>query len=270
MDLTEDHFFDDYDQFFQNFSMNYQKEMKKYFLQTAYNEKGGYISLKNKKEYLITKNSQNLKEILNIKYDKGENVLSNLLSLIIINSKSDIKKIFSLKIFTNIIQNCFKISKDENNDKKDNNINNKNNYNILHISNITIEKIIDLFNNFEISLELNKGIKSNNPTSLLNELMLDNNVYQILLDAILKRITLLKAEIINEMDTFFNNKKLDISLFSKPLPEIVLFKLIKYFNNINTNINKKYMTKTNNNESKEEKETIEKNMKIKKLLKRIT
>ena len=94
--------------------------------------------------------------------------------------------------------------------------------------------------------------------------MLDNNVYQILLDVILKRITFLKNEITNEMDTFFNNKKFDITLFSKPLPEIVLFKLIKYVNNINNNINKKYMTKTNNNESKEEKELIEKNMKIKK------
>ena len=193
MDLAEDHFFEDYDQFFQNFSINYQKEMKKYFLQTAYNEKGGYISLKNKKEYLITRNSQNIKEIINIQYDKGENVLSNLLSLIILNSKSDIKKIFSIKIFTNIIQNCFKISKDENSDKKDNNniINTKNinNNNILHISYVTIEKIIDLFNIFEISLELNKGAKSNNPTSLLNELRLDNNVYQLILDVILKRIT---------------------------------------------------------------------------------
>ena len=276
MDLTEDYYFDDYDQFFQNFSGNYQKEMKKYFLQTAYNEKGGYISLKNKKEYLITKNSQNLKEILNIKYDKGENVLSNLLSLIMINSKSDIKKIFSIKIFTNIIQNCFKTPKDEvtqnkdNKDNKDNTnkeVNNKNNNNILHISCVTIEKIIDLFNNFEISLDLQKGTKSNNPTSLLNELMLDNNVYQLLLDVLLKRITQLKTEIANEMDTFFNNKKLDIILFSKPLPEIILFKLIKFINSINNNINKKYYTKSNNlSPTKEEQEIIDKNSKIKKEL----
>ena len=265
MDLTEDHFFEDYDQFFQNFATNYQKEMKKYFLQTAYSEKGGYISLKNKKEYLITRNSQNIKDIINIKYDKGENVLSNLLSLIILSSKSDIKKIYSIKIFTNIVQNCFKITKDDNIDKKDNNINPKNIYNILHINKVTIEKIIDLFNNFEISLELNKGIKSNTPTSLLNELVLDNNAYQNILDVILKRITKLKEEIANEMDTFFNDKKLDIILFSKPLPEIILFKLIKFVNNINTNINKKYMTKSNNkNETKEEKELYEKNMKIKK------
>ena len=274
MDLTEDYYFDDYDQFFQNFSGNYQKEMKKYFLQTAYNEKGGYISLKNKKEYLITKNSQNIKEILNLKYDKGENVLSNLLSLIMINSKSDIKKIFSIKIFTNIIQNCFKTPKDEINQNKDNKDNNNkegnnknNNNNILHISCVTIEKIIDLFNNFEISLDLQKGTKSNNPTSLLNELMLDNNVYQLLLDVLLKRITHLKTEITNEMDTFFNNKKLDIILFSKPLPEIILFKLIKFINSINNNINKKYYTKSNNlSPTKEEQEIIEKNIKIKKEL----
>ena len=187
-----------------------------------------------------------------------------------INSKSDIKKIFSIKIFTNIVQNCFKISKDENSDKKDNNIittkntNNANNNNILHISYSTIEKIIDLFNNFEISLELNKGAKSNNPTSLLNELMLDNNVFQILLEVILKRINKLKGEVSTEMNTFFNNKNLDITLFSKPLPEIILFKLIKFVNNINNNINKKYITKSNN--SNESKELIEKNIKIKKEL----
>ena len=135
----------------------------------------------------------------------------------------------------------------------------------MHINKVTIEKIIDLFNNFEISLELNKGIKSNTPTSLLNELVLDNNAYQNILDVILKRITKLKEEISNEMDTFFNDKKIDIILFSKPLPEIILFKLIKFVNNINTNINKKYMTKSNNkNETKEEKELYEKNMKIKK------
>ena len=234
-------------------------------MHTAYNERGDYISLKNKKQYLITKNSYNIKEILNIKYDKGENVLSNLLSLIMLNSKSDIKKIFSIKIFTNIIQNCFKTSKDENAQNKDNN--KISNNNILHINHSTIEKIIDLFNNFEISLELNKRIKSNNPSSLLNELMIDLNVYQILLDVILKRITQLKIEITNEMDTFFNNKKIDIFLFSKPLPEIVLFKLIKFVNSINNNINKKYYTKTNDGkESKEEKELIDKNIKIKKEL----
>ena len=279
MDLTEDYYFDDYDQFFQNFSGNYQKEMKKYFLQTANNEKGGYISLKNKKEYSITNNSKNLKKVLEITYDKNENVLSNLLSLIMLESKSDIKKIFSIKIFTNIIQNCFKTPKDEinqnkdnkdnkdNNNKEANNKNNNNNNNILHISCATIEKIIDLFNNFEISLDLQKGTKSNNPTSLLNELMLDNNVYQLLLEVLLKRITQLKTGITNEMDTFFNNNKLDITLFSKPLPEIILFKLIKFINNINNNINKKYYTKSNNlSPTKEEQEIIDKNSKIKKEL----
>jgi hypothetical protein len=120
--------------------------------------------------------------------------------------------------------------------KRQNNKNNNNN-NILHISCATIEKIIDLFNNFEISLDLQKGTKSNNPTSLLNELMLDNNVYQLLLEVLLKRITQLKTGITNEMGTFFNNNKLDITLLSKPLPEIILFKLIKFINNINNNIN---------------------------------
>ena len=97
--------------------------------------------------------------------------------------------------------------------------------------------------------------------------MLDHNAYQIILDVILKRISQLKIEITNEMDTFFNNKKIDITLFSKPLPEIILFKIIKFVNNINNNINKKYFTKANNiNESKEDKEITEKNIKIKKEL----
>ena len=261
MNLSEDYLLDDYDNFFRKFSLNYQKEMKKFFLNTEYNEKGGYIYLK--KEYSITKNCQNIKELINIKYDKGENVLSNLLSLIMINSKSDIKKIFDIKIFTNIVKNCFKILNNENSDEKYNIIKAKNNNNILHINYSTIEKIIDLFNNFEISLKLNKGVKSNNPTSLLNELMLDNNVFQILLDIILKRINKLKGEIFTEMNTFFNNKNLDITLFSKPLPGIILFKLIKFVNNINSNINKKYIIKSNKNESKE---LIEKNIKIKKEL----
>ena len=255
MNLAEDYFFDDYDKFFHNFAANYQKEMVKYFLQTAYTNKGSYISLKNKKEYLITKNSQNIKEILGIKYDKGENVLSNLLSLMMISSKSDIKKIFSIKIFTNIIQNCFKSENDLEN--------NKDNNNILHISNTTIEKIIDLFNNFEISLEFNKGISSNNPTCLLNEIMLDNNVYQILLDILLKRIDNLKKNLNIEMDNFFKDKKTDLAMFIKPLPGIILSKLIKLVNNIHDNINKKYddkkiNTQNKNNEKNDKNEKNEK------------
>ena len=47
--------------------------------------------------------------------------------------------------------------------------------NDLNISTETIEKIIDLFNNFEAALYLSKGQRSNNPTSLLIELMLSTS-----------------------------------------------------------------------------------------------
>ena len=81
--------------------------MKKLFLQTTYNEKGEYVSLQNKKKYSITKNASSIRDILNITFEDGENVFSNLLCLMLLNSKSDIKKIFAIKIFTTITQNFF-------------------------------------------------------------------------------------------------------------------------------------------------------------------
>ena len=241
--LTEDYFFDDHEHFFIHFATKHQKDMKKFFLKTIYNEKGSYTLIQNlsendkqnKIEYNITENSKNIKEILNIKYKTEENVLSNLISLTMLNSRSNIKTIFSIKIFTNVIKNCLKdINSEEtinDNDK------NKMKNNGLNINTKIIEKIVDLFNNFEAALYLSKGQRSNNPTSLLIELINDQKIYQILLDVLLKRIKSIKDNITKEMDDFFKNKKIDIVVFNKLLPEIILFKLIKLLSNINDNFN---------------------------------
>ena len=268
--LTEDYFFDDYEHFFINFASKHQNDMKKYFLKTMYDTKGSYILIQNQnennnenyKEYNITENSKNIKEILNIKYKTGENVLSNLISLTLLNSRSNIKTIFSIKIFTSVIKNCLK---DINSEETNENIKTKNNE--LNISTETIEKIIDLFNNFETSLYLSKGQRSNNPTSLLIELINDQKIYQILLDVLLKRIISIKDTITKEMDDFFKNKKLDIVIFNKLLPEIILFKLIKLLSNINDNFNNQItLNEKPNSKKKKDKNSnnITKNSHVKK------
>ena len=253
--LTEDYFFDDYEHFFINFANKHQKEMKQYFLKTNYNEKGEYILHENDKEekFSITENSKNIKEILNVKYNTKENVLSNLISLILLNSRSNIKTIFSIKIFTSVVQNCLKnINSEETNNVNESEINNNNE---LNINTETIEKIIDLFNIFETPLYLSKGQKSNNPTSLLIEMINDQKIYQILFDVLLKRITSIKETITKEMDDFFKNKKIDIVIFNKLLPEIILFKLVKLLSNINDNFNNQIA----NNEKPNSKKKKDKN-----------
>jgi hypothetical protein len=83
-----------------------------------------------------------------------------LIRILLNNSKSDIKKIFALKIFTNVIQASLKsdsntlISKGKKIDKS------------LNLSKKTIEIIVDLFYNFETVLQINKDKKSNNPTQV--------------------------------------------------------------------------------------------------------
>ena len=237
--LTEDYFFSEYEHFFINFAVKHQKDMKKYFLKTFYNEKtGGYILMSNnnkekEKEFNITENSKNLKKLLNIRYKNGENMLSNLISMTLLNNRSNLKSIFSIKIFSKVIQNCLKNINIEDNNINNNNNEEKNNNNELNISIETIEKILDLFNNFESALYLSKGERSNNPTSLLIEMINDQNIYHILLDVLLKRIKSIKENITKEMDDFFKNKKIDIQLFNKLLPDIILFKLVKFISNIN-------------------------------------
>ena len=109
----------------------------------------------------------------------------------LLNSKSDIKKIFAIKIFTTITQNFF--NKDFKEDKKENNLM-KNYDNTLHISTKTIEKVIDLYYNFGTELQLNKGYRSNNPTGLLCEMIQDHSFYKLLLSVLLNHI-----ETLNEL-----------------------------------------------------------------------
>ena len=220
LDLTENYFFEDFERFFINFATNNQKYMKKYFLQTFFDEKGDYIY--NGKKFEITENSKNLKKILNIEYKTKENVLNNLINLTLVNNGSNLKIIFSLKIFTVIVQNCLK------NDKKEDKYKNKEENKGLNISIETLEKILNLFNEFEVTLFLSKGQKSNNPTILLVEMLKDKKIFEIMLDVLLKRFKALKDNISNDMDDFLANKKIDITLFNKILIDIVLFKLVKF------------------------------------------
>ena len=152
--------------------------MKKFFLMTVFNEKGELLKWKNlskrsespynldllkkhsPKKYSITKNILFIKELLKINYEKEENVLSNLIRILLNNSKSDIKKIFALKIFTNIIQSCLK------NDVINPIIKGKKVEKYLNLSKKTIEIIVELFYNFETILQINKDKKSNNPTQV--------------------------------------------------------------------------------------------------------
>lgn len=259
--LLEEFFYDDYDQFIKLFCTSKLKEMKKFFLDTFYTEKGEYIRSKTKsdnksaktfKRYLCTKDSLAIKEVLNLNFEKEENVLSNLLRIMLVNSKSDIKKIFALKIFSNVISNCLKNTEDENdseNKNKDNNNNNENNNkdkaknksksknanNVteLKISISTMEMIIQLFYNFETVLLINKDKKSNNPTHLICEMIGDTKCFKNILNVILSHVEKLNESVSYEMDHFLTNSKIDINAYSKPLPENILFKIIKLVNKLN-------------------------------------
>ena len=190
LSLTEDYFFEDFEYFFINFATKYQKYCKKYFLQTFFDENGEYII--DNKIFNITENSKQLKKLINIEYKINENVLNNLINITLVDNNSNLKTIFSLKIFTVIIQNCIK--------NKGRNVE-------LNISKETLEKILDLFNNFEVTLVLNKGQRSNNPTILIKELINDQKIFKIILGILPTRFKLLKDKIIKEMEDFLTNKK---------------------------------------------------------------
>ncbi len=218
--------------------------MKKYFLQSFFEENGDFIF--EGKIFNITPNSKNVKKLLNIEYNKEENVLNNLINIILVNNNnSSLKNIFSKEILSIIIFNCLK-------DKEKININEKKR-----------EKIINLFDNFEINLEINKNERTNNPTSLLIEMINDKKIFNVILDVLLKKIKILKDNITQEMDDFLKNKKIDIILFNKILPEILLFKLVKFIYNINESFNDKISdlekNKDNINNNLEEKKKCIKN-----------
>ena len=226
---------EDFEFFFTNFAIKHQKYCKAYFLQTFFNKNGEYIL--NNKIYNITENSKQLKKLMNLEYKTNENVLNNLINMTLVNNNSNLKTIFSLKIFTVTIHNCIK-NKGENNE--------------LNIKQETIEKILDLFNNFEISLVINKGQRSNNPTIIIKELINDKNIFKIILEVLPQRFILLKEKITKEMDDFLINKKIDINLFNKLLPDIVFFKLVKFISNINDYFNEENKNSENISEMQKE------------------
>ena len=83
-----------------------------------------------------------------------------MIRILLNNSKSDIKKIFALKIFTNVVQSCLK------NDANNQIIKGKKLDKCLNLSKKTVEIIVDLYYNFETILQINKDKKSNNPTQV--------------------------------------------------------------------------------------------------------
>ena len=60
----------------------------------------------------------------------------------------------------------------------------------------------------------------------------DHKCLKKLLDVILEHDSKLKGSVSFSLENFFKNKKIDISEYSKPLPENVLFKMIKLVNKI--------------------------------------
>ena len=90
----------------------------------------------------------------------------------------------------------------------------------------------------------------------------DEKIYQILLDALMKRIISLKESITKEMDDFLTNKKIDIVLFNKIFPDIYLFKLVKFINSASGDFNEKI---TQLEKNKNENEILQKKNMYKKL-----
>ena len=70
------------------------------------------------------------------------------------------------------------------------------------------------------------------------------------------------------MDDFFKYKKINIQLFNKLLPDIVLFKLVKFISSVNDNFNEEINELENDKKDESEKVIKKKVKKIKKKKKR--
>ena len=238
-----------YDQFFSKIMANYPRKMKHYFINFKFTENGSYLSIKGGNKFAITKNAKYLKNILHIKYDKDRNVLENLLKLSFSKKTNNYQTISKLKIFTDIIKQI-------ETGLKEGNINNKN-YNVINIDEITIEKIIELFNEFRIASSPKKDVSDNNPSLLLNELMNNKDNYQIIYDKLLIKTNILKEQIMKEINSLLLNpdKIFDIITYKNPLPDIILQNILQFVANVCNNIYIKYETNS--------KDLNEKNNKIK-------
>ena len=222
---------------------NNEKEMKNLFIDFTFKDNGTLLASKNKKEYSITKNSKYIKNILGIKYDKNQNVISNLLNIIFSLKLNYVEMIYQIKIFTDIINNCKNASNFENNNflvftfKK----NSKNENFTLNINQNTIEKLVEIFDDFRINLDSKNKLSNNNPTSLLIELITGINDYQLIYDKIINRLLSLKNEIIEDM----NNSGLNsgINKYNKRFPEFILLSIIKFTGILINNIYTKNKTK---------------------------
>ena len=243
-----------YDQFFFKIMSNYPKKMNKYFTNFKFDESGSYSSIKDKKKYSITKNAKYIKNILNIKYDKNKNVLENLIKIAFNRKSNKYQTIYKLQIFTDIIKQCKRVSKDGNNI-----ILSKINNNTINIDEITIEKIIELFDDFRIALNSKKDASDNNPTLLLEELLNDKNNYQIVYDKLRIKTNTLKEQITKEINiSHFNTDKIFVKVnFKNPLPDIILVSILKFVGNLCNNIYIKYETKSKDINDKNNKMKIE-------------
>lgn len=67
-----------------------------------------------------------------------------------------------MKILSKIFTNCFKLTNALNSEETS-----EKSKNYLNISVKKIERVLNLYNSFEIVLEINKDKKSNNPTELI-------------------------------------------------------------------------------------------------------
>ena len=232
-DLNDNIFIDYYEQFFSWIITNYPDEMEEYFKNSTFKENGAYLLLKDNVEISITKNASKIKKLLNIKYDKKRNVFQNLLNIFFKNKATSIQTIYNLKLFLNIFKEFPNICTNNNLSKGENIINNDINENI-------IEKLIDLFYDYRINIDNKRWESDNNPTSLLNELINNKNTYQIVYSKIIKKISILKNNVIEDItDTFFNqSKKNKKRIYNNPFPEIILINFIKFISNIYNNITK--------------------------------
>ena len=217
-----------------------QKDINQYLLYSTFNEKGEYISIKNKKEYSTIKSLIDLKKYLNMKFNINQNVFGNLVNNFFSFKTSFTQTIFRLRLFSNITEEIYNFSKNN----KYNCINNQNKkMDIMYINHNIIGNLIDLYNSFKIFLLDGEYRYNNYPTTFLNKCgILKEDFYKIIYDKILEKSESLKNEILEE----FNN---NVSCkFDKSIPQIVLLTIIKFIEIRFNNILVRYNTKTDSNE----------------------
>ena len=207
-----------YEYFTFYFIREFPKQAKKYFLNSKFDEKGGYIYLKNNKEYSITKNTKRLKKLLNVRYSKNTNVLGNLIKIIFSHQVSYLRTIFNIRICSKIIHNCY-LNEDHNN--------------LIELNSSTIEKIIELYDDFKIVKKIQDIPVSNNPIILLNEIMTNKINFKLVLNKILKKISYLKDEITKQKEIMDNKIQVVKNEHEKVAEINYIYKLKKENQNFN-------------------------------------